>query len=73
MHAPHTLRYKNLRRITISMTALMLPIGTYVGFQLGSGNTKTALIALGIQTLLTFAQAHLWWLTLEKEQAGKSR
>lgn len=58
--------YSSLRLITITLTALMLPFGTFVGFQFGSRNYRLALIALAIQTIITFIQAHIWWLTLEK-------
>jgi len=58
--------YNTLRLTTICLTTLMLPFGTYVGFQFGAGHTMTALIALSIQTVITFVQAHIWWLTFEK-------
>lgn len=60
--------YKTSKAITIFLTAIMLPFGTFVGYQFGKGNVAIALIALTAQTLITALQAHIWWLTLEKQK-----
>jgi len=44
----------------------MLPFGTFVGYEFGAGHTKTALVALAIQTALTLMQSTIWWYTIEK-------
>gem|GEM_PF-4846104 len=49
------------------MTTIMLPFGTFVGYEFGAGHTKAALVALAIQTALTATQSYIWWLTLEAE------
>ncbi len=64
--AKKTNNYKYFRMLTVCLTTLMLPFGTFVGFQFGAGRLKAGLIALGIQTGLTLLQAHIWWLTFEK-------
>lgn len=56
-----------LRLVTIIMTTIMLPFGTFVGYEFGAGHTKAALVALAIQTALTATQSYIWWLTLEAE------
>jgi len=57
--------YHFLRFITICMTTIMLPLGTFVGYQFGAGNTAFAVKALAVQCALTAIQAYVWWLTLE--------
>ena len=52
--------YNKLRLATICLTTLMLPFGTFVGFEFGAKHTRIAFIALCIQTAVTFIQAHLW-------------
>ncbi len=59
-------KYQRLRWVTVFLTSFMLPLGTFVGYQFGAGNTGLALISLGFQTALTILQAHIWWLTMEK-------
>ena len=54
------------RTVTIILTTLTIPFGTFVGYEFGAGNTNIALIALGIQTALVFAQSTMWWFTIEK-------
>jgi len=58
--------YRVLRLTTVCLATIMLPFGTFVGFQFGSGNYRLALLALAAQTVITLVQAHIWWLTLEK-------
>jgi uncharacterized membrane protein len=60
-------RYHFLRFVTICMTSLMLPFGTFVGYEFGAGHTRLALSALAVQIGLTAAQSYIWWLTLEQE------
>ena len=57
--------YSALRLATICLTTFMLPFGTFVGYEFGSGHVTVALIALGAQTVITFLQAHIWWRTFE--------
>ena len=59
------MEYKILKIITILLTTIMLPFGTYVGYQFGVGNIQLALIFLSIQTITTFLQAYFYWLMLE--------
>jgi hypothetical protein len=61
-------QYSLLRMTTVLMTAFMLPVGTFVGFQFGKGNYSLAVSSLFIQMFLTLLQAHIWWLTLEKSR-----
>ena len=61
--------YNVLRLTTILLTTIMLPFGTFVGFQFGAKHTKIALIGLAVETLLTLVQSHIWWLTLEQAKA----
>jgi hypothetical protein len=49
------------------LTSFMLPLGTFVGYEFGSGHTRIALLALIGQTALTFIQSYIWWITLEYE------
>lgn len=58
-------KYRLLKGITIFLGGLMVPWGTYVGYQLGTGNTQTALIALGAQTVMAFTQTWFWWKTFD--------
>jgi hypothetical protein len=60
-------KYRSLKLLTIFLTSIMLPFGTFVGFQFGAGHTETALVALVCQTALTAFQSYVWWLTLEFE------
>ena len=59
-------KYHLERTVTILLTTLMLPFGTFVGYEFGAGHTKTALVALAIQTALTLMQSTIWWYTIEK-------
>lgn len=59
-------KYYLERSLTIALTAIMLPFGTFVGYEFGAGKTKVALIALAIQTILTVFQSTIWWYTMEK-------
>jgi hypothetical protein len=59
-------KYIKERSLTILLTSIMLPFGTFVGYEFGAGHTKTALIALGIQTALTVIHSTVWWFTMEK-------
>lgn len=59
--------YHALRFATMTLTTLMVPLGTYVGFQFGAGNYQFALIMLGAQCAITFVQTYIWWVTLEYE------
>jgi uncharacterized membrane protein len=61
-----TKNYQFLRFITICLTTVMLPFGTFVGYEFGSGHTRAALIALAVQTAITFLQSYIWWKTMEK-------
>jgi hypothetical protein len=63
--AINDLSYRKLRFITICLTTVQLPFGTFVGFEFGSGHLQLGLIALAIQTVVTFTQAHLWWRTMD--------
>lgn len=63
--------YHELRFVTMILTTLMLPLGTYVGFQFGAGNYQFALIMLAIQCIITFIQTYIWWVTLEYESKAK--
>jgi hypothetical protein len=58
--------YLRERSLTIVLTTILLPFGTFVGYEFGAGHTKTALMALAIQTVLTLIQSTVWWFTLEK-------
>jgi len=58
--------YLRERALTILLTTIMLPFGTFVGYEFGAGNTRTALIALAFQTGLTMIQSTVWWFTIEK-------
>lgn len=58
--------YNKLRLATICLTTMMLPFGTFVGYEFGAKHTTAALIALAAETVITFFQAHIWWLTFEK-------
>ncbi len=60
-------KYHALRFLTMTLTTLMLPLGTFVGFQFGAGHIQLALMMLGFQCLLTFVQSYVWWITLEYE------
>jgi hypothetical protein len=61
--------YLSQRGLTILLTTVMLPFGTFVGFEFGAGHTRTALIALSVQTGLTLIQSTVWWFTIEKIRA----
>ena len=61
--------YSSLRITTILLTTIMLPFGTFVGFEFGAKHTKVALISLAVETLLTLIQSHIWWRTLERAKA----
>ena len=60
-------RYRSFRLLTITLTALMLPMGTFVGYEFGAKQIRIALFALAGQTVLTFIQSYIWWRTLEYE------
>jgi hypothetical protein len=59
-------QYIHERWATIALTTVSVPFGTFVGYEFGAGHTKTALLALGIQTVIVFLQAYIWWLAIEK-------
>jgi hypothetical protein len=60
-------KYHSLRLLTMVLTSFMLPLGTFVGYEFGSGHTRIALLALIGQTALTFIHSYIWWITLEYE------
>lgn len=49
------------------LTTLMIPLGTYVGFQFGAGHYQFGLVVLAAQCAITFVQTYIWWVTLEYE------
>ena len=59
--------YHALRFITMILTTLMIPLGTYVGFQFGAGHYQFGLVVLAAQCAITFVQTYIWWVTLEYE------
>lgn len=58
-----------MRLVTVTLTTLMLPFGTFVGYEFGSGHLQTALTALAGQCTLTFIQSYIWWITLDSAGA----
>jgi uncharacterized membrane protein len=64
-------RYSLLKYLTIFLQTLMIPLGTFVGYQFGAQNYRLALIALVIQTILVFFQGAIWWRTFEERPKPK--
>lgn len=65
------MKYKFLKYVTVSLQTLMIPMGTFVGYQFGVKNYRLALISLIIQTILVFLQSIIWWLTFEERPRPK--
>jgi hypothetical protein len=59
------MKYEHIKALNIFMTSLMIPMGTFTGYQLAAGNFSVGSFMILLQTLLVFFQATVWWRTAE--------
>ena len=59
------MKYNLVKYANILMGSLMIPIGTYGGFLLGSGLIIHAIGVICFQMTFAVIQALLWWKAME--------
>jgi len=58
-------KYKILKATTITIGALSIPWGTFIGFCFGEGRYFTGLVALCVQVAVSLADGYIWFWVLE--------
>jgi len=66
-------KYKLLKATTITVGALSIPWGTFIGFCFGEGRYFTGMVSLGLQVAVSLADGYVWFWVLEnmKEKLDK--
>ncbi|MBI4285919.1 MAG: hypothetical protein HY670_08510 [Chloroflexi bacterium] len=62
-------KYRILKATTITIGALSIPWGTFIGFCFGEGRYSTALVALSVQVAVSVADGFIWFWVLENMRA----
>ena len=58
-------KYKLLKATTITVGALSIPWGTFIGFCFGEGRFFTGMVSLGLQVAVSLADGYVWFWVLE--------
>ncbi len=58
-------KYKLLKATTITIGALSIPWGTFIGFCFGEGRYSTAVVALCLQVAVSLTDGYVWFWVLE--------
>jgi hypothetical protein len=58
-------KYKLLKATTITVGALSIPWGTFIGFCFGEGRYFTGMVSLGLQVVVSLADGYVWFWVLE--------
>lgn len=68
-------KYRLLKATTITVGALSIPWGTYIGFCFGEGRYATGLIALSFQVAVSLVDGYVWFWVLEnmKDKIDKDK
>ena len=64
------LRYRTARVVTIVLSAVSIPLGTFVGFSYGAGNYWVASGALLLEAVLVAFDSWLYLKILEERTGG---
>lgn len=58
-------KYVVLKSVTIAISALSIPWGTFIGFCFGDGRYVIGVIALCVQTAVSLVDGYIWFWVLE--------
>jgi hypothetical protein len=59
-------KYTLYKFTTIFMSSLLVPVGTFIGYEFGIKNYTYALAGLVFQTVFVFIQEWIWWIAMER-------